>query len=74
MAHKFEVLENPNGILFNPISIAKAVMSYAHKKIYTEAELFYYNELWASREHHTQFSNIEKEEALKILMNRNRKQ
>ncbi|MEQ1553795.1 MAG: GSCFA domain-containing protein [Ferruginibacter sp.] len=67
MAHKFEVLENPNGILFNPISIAKAVMSYAHKKIYTEAELFYYNELWASREHHTQFSNIEKEEALKNI-------
>ncbi len=63
-AHKFEVLENPNGILFNPMSIAKAVMSFARQKLYVEDELFYHNELWASREHHTQFSNIEKNEAL----------
>jgi hypothetical protein len=66
-AHKFDVLENPNGILFNPMSIAKAVMSYANGKLYAENELFYYNELWASREHHTQFSNIEKEVALKTI-------
>lgn len=64
-AHKFDVLENPNGILFNPISIAKAVMSYANAKMFTEEELFYYNELWASREHHTQFSDMEKAIVLK---------
>ncbi len=66
-AHKFDVLENPNGILFNPMSIAKAVMSYANGKLFVEDELFYYNELWASREHHTQFSNIEKADALKCI-------
>ncbi len=66
-AHKFDVLENPNGILFNPISIAKAVMGYANKKIFTEEELFYFNELWASREHHTKFSNPEKSFALKYI-------
>jgi GSCFA family len=66
-AHKFEVLENPNGILFNPISIAKAVMSYANEKLYTEAELFYFNELWASREHHTHFSNMVKGIALENI-------
>jgi hypothetical protein len=66
-AHKFDVLENPNGILFNPMSIAKAVMSYANGKLYYEDDLFYYNELWASREHHTQFSNIEKDAALKTI-------
>jgi GSCFA family len=66
-AHKFDVLENPNGILFNPISIAKAVMSYASEKLFSEDELFYYNELWASREHHTQFSTIEKIETLKRI-------
>jgi hypothetical protein len=65
--HKFDVLENPNGILFNPISIAKAVMSYANEKLYTEDELFYFNELWASREHHTHFSNMQKEIALKNI-------
>jgi hypothetical protein len=66
-AHKFDVVENPNGILFNPISIAKAVMSYANEKLYAEDELFYFNELWASREHHTQFSNMQKEIALKNI-------
>ena len=63
-AHKFTVLENPNGILFNPASIAKAISSYAAGKLYTEDELFYHNELWGSWEHNTKFSNIRKEDAL----------
>jgi GSCFA family len=66
-AHKFDVLENPNGILFNPMSIAKAMISYASEKLYSEDELFYYNELWASREHHTHFSNMDKATALKNI-------
>ena len=64
-AHKFDVLENPNGILFNPISISKAINSYVKGKIYTEDDLFYHNELWASSEHHTRFSDIDKTSALK---------
>ena len=66
-AHKFDVLENPNGILFNPISIAKAIMSYANEKLYAADDMFYYNELWASREHHTQFSNMDKDVAVKNI-------
>lgn len=66
-AHKFDVLENPNGILFNPMSIAKAVMSYAEDKVYSADELFWYNELWASREHHTRFSDPDKAIALKKI-------
>ena len=64
-AHKFDVLENPNGILFNPISISKAINSYVKGKIYTEDDLFYNNELWASSEHHTRFSDIDKTSTLK---------
>ncbi len=64
-AHKFDVLENPNGILFNPISISKALSSYVKEKIYTEDDLFYHNELWASSEHHTRFSDIDKAITLK---------
>lgn len=63
-AHKFDVLENPNGILFNPVSIAKAVTSYAQEKKYTENDLFFYNELWAGRKHHTRFSDPDKTKAL----------
>jgi GSCFA family len=72
-AHKFTVLENPNGILFNPISIAKAVVSYAEGKLFSDEELFYFNELWASREHHTKFSNPNKEEAIQDI-NKSQKQ
>lgn len=62
--HKFRIIDNPNGILFNPVSIAKSVISYIDHKIYSEADLFYTNELWGSWEHHTRFSSLEKEETL----------
>lgn len=65
--HKFSVLENPNGILFNPVSIAHALISYAEEKVYDEDELFYYNESWGSWRHHTKFSNWEKAVALKTI-------
>ena len=63
-AHKFNTIENPNGILFNPISIAKAIKSYTEETVLAENDLFYYNELWASREHHTRFSDPEKQQIL----------
>ena len=63
-AHKFKTIENPNGILFNPVSIAKAIKSYTKENIFSESDLFYYNELWASREHHTRFSDPEKQQTL----------
>ncbi|MBS1743687.1 MAG: GSCFA domain-containing protein [Bacteroidetes bacterium] len=67
MTHKFRVLENPNGILFNPVSIAQAVTSYATGKKYEETDLFYFNELWGSWQHHTKFSNISKIKALEVI-------
>ena len=66
-AHKFQVLENPNGILFNPISIAKSVTSYTEERVYAEEDLFFHNELWASRAHHTRFSGPDKTAVLKNI-------
>jgi len=66
-AHKFKTIENPNGILFNPISIAKAIKSYTKENNFSESDLFYYNELWASRDHHTRFSHPEKLQALQNI-------
>lgn len=65
--HKFKVLENPNGILFNPVSICHAVSSYASGKNYSADELFYHNELWGSWQHHTKFSSIDKDKALDAI-------
>jgi hypothetical protein len=55
--HKFDVLENPNGILFNPASIVKSISSYISNKQYVESDLFYQNECWNSWEHHSRFSH-----------------
>lgn len=62
--HKFHVLSNPHGILFNPLSVAHSMQSYIDNKQYTKDDLFYLNELWNSWDHHTRFSNIDAEEAI----------
>lgn len=62
--HKFRVLSNPNGILFNPLSVADSLNSYVDGKEYTAEELFYLNELWNSWDHHTRFSDIDQAAAL----------
>jgi hydroxymethylpyrimidine pyrophosphatase-like HAD family hydrolase len=53
---KFNVLQNPNGILFDPVSVGKSLSSYIDQKEYQEGDLFYLNELWQSWDHHSQFS------------------
>lgn len=62
---KFKTLSNPHGILFNPLSVASAIEGYLEGKQYSKDELFYLNELWNSWDHHTRFSHIHSEEALK---------
>lgn len=63
-SHKFSVLDNPNGILFNPISITRSVSSYIDNKQYKAEDLFYQNECWNSWEHHSRFSNPDKQKCL----------
>lgn len=65
--HKFKTLQNPNGILFNPVSITKSVTSYIDNKQYTADELFYFNDIWQSWEHHSRFSNVDKADSLKMI-------
>jgi hypothetical protein len=62
--HKFSVLDNPNGILFNPTSISKSIASYMDNKQYSESDLFYQNECWNSWEHHSRFSHPDKKMCL----------
>ncbi len=64
MSNKFEVLLNPNVILFNPVSLVQSLQSYIHPEPYLEDDLFYHNELWSSWHHHTRFSGMDKEEVL----------
>ena len=65
--HKFTTLENPNGILFNPVSVAEAVTMYIENKKTTISEIFQYNETWHSWKHHSRFSGITAEECLQKI-------
>src|SRR5437764_10107748 len=62
--YKFSVLENPNGILFNPVSVAEALTSYIDNTQFDETDLFQLNEGWHSWKHHSRFSGLTAEEAL----------
>ncbi len=62
--NKFKVLQNPNGILFNPISICQSIESYIHNIPAKKEDLFYSNELWGSWQHHTRFSSPDAEVTL----------
>jgi len=42
---KFSVLQNPHGILFDPVSVCKSLLSYIQNKQYTEKDLFQLNEI-----------------------------
>lgn len=64
---KFSVLQNPNGILFDPRSVCNSLISYIENKQYKKEDLFYLNEVWNSWEHHSRFSNISADEALKTI-------
>ena len=66
----FNVVMNPMGILYNPISIHNALQRIIEGREFTTNELFYHNGLWASFMHHGSFSHSDKSEALKIMNER----
>ena len=66
----FNVVMNPMGILYNPISIHFALERIIEGREFTEDELFYHNGLWASFMHHGSFSHSDKNEALRMINER----
>ena len=64
---KFNVMQNPNGILFDPISVCNSLTSYIANKQYTANELVYLNEAWHSWQHHSRFSGVDKSEVLDAI-------
>ena len=65
--YKFRTLQNPHGILFNPVSVAEALTDYIEGKVYAEEDLFYFNEVWHSWKHHSRFSGLSALDALQKI-------
>jgi hypothetical protein len=61
---KFNTLDNPSGILFNPQSIQNALSSYINNTQTTEDDLFFHNELYNSWNHHSKFSSTNQQKTL----------
>ena len=54
--NKFRCDMNPFGVLYNPLSIFKALEQLLERKIYEEKDLFFSGGLWHSWMHHGDFS------------------
>lgn len=64
---KFQNSVNPFGIIFNPVSIEKLVNRIVNQTPFSEADIFFYNDLWHCYEVHSELSNANKEDFLHNL-------
>ncbi len=69
LEHKFNVVKNPFGILFNPLSITSAINRILSKIEFSENDLVAGNDLFHSFMHHGSFSGISKKEILDNINN-----
>ena len=67
ISFKFNVLQNPNGILFDPNSVAASLTSYIRNNQYNDKTLFQTGEVWNSWSHHSRFSGTNKEEVIQKI-------
>lgn len=67
--YKFNVKINPNGVLFNPHSIAVALRRIMENKPLQDNNLFFANECWNSWEYHSRFSDTNKSNCLVVINN-----
>lgn len=64
---KFHTLVNPQGILFNPMSIASNLEISISNKEYKDPDIFLLNGVWNSWDFHSAFSNIDMTAALHAM-------
>jgi hypothetical protein len=66
---KFDIVENPHGILFNPASIAASLSDCCLGREYGKDDIFPFNEGWHSWNHHSRFSDPDPEICLRKINN-----
>ncbi|HRP88619.1 MAG TPA: GSCFA domain-containing protein [Edaphocola sp.] len=64
---KFQVLENPNGILFNPLSVCHSIGQYIENSNLDLEKMYYQNEVWHHWDFHSRYSNSDRTIALKTM-------
>jgi len=66
---RFQTLTNPNGITYNPISIANTLERLTEGRAYQAEEILYHEGLFYSSEHHGCFSTASAKETLAKISN-----
>ena len=64
---KFQVLQNPNGILFDPLSICDALNFYLDEQPFDETHLVFLEGIHHSWKHHSSCSKADKDDMLKSI-------
>lgn len=67
---KFSIDNNPFGIVYNPMSVKLVLNRLMENKRYAQDELFNYEGLWSSFDHHTRFSDVEETTCLQKINER----
>lgn len=62
--YKFDVDVNPNGIIYNPISVFKGLKRIIKNNAYSDNELSLHKDKWISFNHHGSFSSLDKSDCL----------
>lgn len=62
--YKFSVFHNPFGVIFHPLAVENAIMRIYSQEEYQSSELFKYEELYLSWDHHSSFNDISKDRVL----------
>ncbi len=64
---KMQVMQNPNGILFNPISVSNCINDIITNKTYTADSLIYINEAWQHWQVHSNYGHMQQAKALQNI-------
>ncbi len=64
---KFQNLQNPFGVIFNPVSIERLVVRAIDNNPFSEEDIFEHNEIWKCFEVHSELSSLNKSEFLRNL-------
>ena len=67
LRYKYDVLSNPFGILFNPVSIARSFERIANHEFYQDSELIFHDGLYHSLDHHGSYSGKDKTTVLNSI-------
>ena len=66
---QFQNLQNPFGIIFHPVAIERLVTRAINEELFTDADVFSFNERWHCFEVHSSMSCANKDDLLQLLNN-----